>query len=92
MRNIYDIIAEQKSMVDINLLSLELKYISEDYEIIQEGLGEGIKKIINSIVEFIKKMIRKVKEFISKITGYFRNDENYGLSFIINSVEEMEKN
>ena len=77
MRNIYDIIAEQKSMVDINLLSLELKYISEDYEIIQEGLGEGIKKIINSIVEFIKKMIRKVKEFISKITGYFRNDKDY---------------
>lgn len=26
------------------------------------------------------------------LTGYFRNDENYGLSFIINSVEEMEKN
>lgn len=55
MRNIYDIIAEQKSMVDINLLSLELKYISEDYEFIQEGFGEGIKKIINSIIEFIKK-------------------------------------
>ena len=77
MRNIYDIIAEQKSMVDINLLSLELKYISEDYEFIQEGFGEGIKKIINSIIEFIKKIIRKVKEFVSKITGYFRNDRDY---------------
>ena len=61
MRNIYDIIAEQKSMVDVNLLSLELKYISEDYEIIQEGMGEGIKKIINSIIEFIKKNNTKSK-------------------------------
>ena len=26
------------------------------------------------------------------LTGYFKNDDNYGLSFIVNEVEEMEKN
>lgn len=91
MRNIYDIIAEQKSMVDVNLLSLELKYISEDYEIIQEGMGDGIKKIINSIIEFIKKMIRKVKEFVSKITGYFRNDRDY-VKEADNLIKEVNQN
>lgn len=76
MRNIYDIISEQKSLVDINIASYDLVYISEEFDYLQEGVGETIKNAAKKIVEFIKNVIRKIKELISKVLNFFRNKKN----------------
>ena len=78
MRNIYDIIAEQKIMVDIQLDSYELDYLYESFqyvsddEYIQESLSEMGKKVI----AFIKQLIVKIKDLINKILGYFKKSGN----------------
>lgn len=77
MRNIYDIISEQKALVDVNISSYELVYISEEFDYVQEGIGEGIKNLVKKIVEFIKTVIKKIKEFISKVVGYFKRDRDF---------------
>ena len=76
MRNIYDIISEQKALVDINIATYDLNYVTsyliesrEDYYI-QEGIGEGIKNAANKVVEFIKNIIRKIKELIHKVVNW----------------------
>ena len=62
MRNIYDIIEEQKALVEINIAKYDLDYVtnylsesSENYYL-EEGLGEGIKNAANKVVEIIKKI------------------------------------
>lgn len=78
MRNIYDIIAEQKIMVDMQLDSYELDYLYESFqyvsddEYIQESLSEMGKKVI----AFIKQLIVKIKDLINKILGYFKKSGN----------------
>ena len=87
MRNIYDIIAEQKAIVDINIASYDLNHtnnhlISNDYYL-QEGIGEAIKKGAGKVVELIKTIIRKIKELVSNVIGFFKKTNN--------EVESMEK-
>lgn len=77
MRNIYDIITEQKIVIDINMSSYDMEYtINQLYEqcdlyCVQEGVGEGIKNVANKIIEFIKSIIRKIRELIQKVINFF---------------------
>ena len=72
MRNIYDIIEEQKAMVSVNICSYELNYIAEEFKCLQEGVGETVKNVVNKIIEFIKMVIRKIKELLGKVFGFFK--------------------
>ena len=73
MRNIYDIIAEQKALVDVEICSYELKYLAEEFDCLQEGFGETVKNILTKVVEFINTIIRKIKELVSKVVNFFRS-------------------
>lgn len=74
MRNIYDIIAEQKLITDINIYQYEMNYINEcflaDNEYIEEGIGESIKNIAHKVIEFIKKIINGIKEMARKLINW----------------------
>ena len=76
MRNIYDIIAEQKAMVDVNMAKYDLDYVVEtfnDYDFyVQEGLGDLGRKVI----AFIKSIIEKIKELIRKVINFFTGRGN----------------
>ena len=78
MRNIYDIIAEQKALVDVEICSYELKYLAEEFDYLQEGVGETLKNVGSKIIEFIKKVIAKIKELIGKVVNFFRGKKNGG--------------
>ena len=41
MKNIYDIIAEQKSMVDFRISCFELSYLTEEFDYMEEGFVDG---------------------------------------------------
>lgn len=75
MRNIYDIIAEQKAIVDVNIVTYELNYtisqFSDYHDFVQEGFGEAVKNVAKNVVEFIKKIIEKIRELIKKVIGFF---------------------
>ena len=73
MRNIYDIIAEQKAMVDVNIASYDLAGTTLNY--IQEGFGEKVKKGAKQVVEFIKKILRKIKELCMKVFGFMKKKD-----------------
>jgi hypothetical protein len=69
MRNIYDIIAEQKAITDINMASYDLNYTIEYFmvdEYVEEGIGESLRNLGQKIIEFIKTIIRKIGELIRK--------------------------
>ena len=89
MRNIYDIIAEQKAMVDINIASYDLQYTNEHFMMnqdtyyLQEGFKDSIKNIVKKVKEFIKKIIQKIKDLYRKVIGFFKKSED--------SVEDLEK-
>jgi hypothetical protein len=75
MYNIYDIISEQKILVDMNTNRYEINAIAEstlsylhEYEYIEEGLSDVANKIIN----FIKTMMAKLRELVNKILNYFK--------------------
>jgi hypothetical protein len=76
MRNIYDIIAEQKAVVDVNMAKYDLDYVVEtfnDYDFyVQEGLGDLGRKVI----AFIKSIIEKIKELIRKVINFFTGRGN----------------
>lgn len=82
MRNIYDIITEQKIVIDINMSSYDMEYtINQLYEqcdlyYVQEGIGEGIKNVANKIIEFIKSIIRKIRELIQKVINFFTDKKD----------------
>ncbi len=88
MRNIYDIIAEQKALIDVNIASYDLEYTNkyfiknQDTYYLNESFGESIKKIIDAFVKFVKKLIRSIKELIQRVFGFFRKRES--------SVESLE--
>lgn len=75
MRNIYDIIKEQKEIIDIDIATKDLYYtieyfqINEDY--VEESIGDGIKKLANAVIEFIKKIINKIKQVVRSIINFF---------------------
>ena len=67
MRNIYDIISEQKIMVDININRYDMHYLIEsldkNYFYVEEGLVDSVKNIGRKVIEFIKKLIAKNKKY-----------------------------
>ena len=75
MNNIYDIISEQKILVDMNTNRYEINAIVEstltylrEYEYVEEGLSD----IANKIINFIKTMMAKLRELVNKILNYFK--------------------
>lgn len=76
MRNIYDIIEEQKALVEINITKYDLDYVTscliehQEEFYIEEGIGEGIKNAAHKVVEFIKKIINKIKELVRKVVNW----------------------
>lgn len=80
MRNIYDIIAEQKSVVDIDMASYDLNYTishmaNNDYYM-QEGLGESIGNLIKKVIAFIKSLLQKIKELIKGVINFFTGNKD----------------
>lgn len=80
MRNIYDIISEQKIMVDMQINNYELHSINEsfntlkstiDYEYIEEGLSD----IADKVVQFIKNMLAKIRELVGKVINFFKGKQ-----------------
>ena len=80
MKNIYDIIAEQKAIVDVNISSYDLNYTINHFinhqEYIQEGFGESVKKMVDGFIKFIKTLIQKLREFIRNIFGFFKSSDD----------------
>ena len=82
MRNIYEIISEQKARVEMKITSYDLDYTinhlmnQEELYSIQEGLGESLKNLGKKVVEFIKKLIGKIKEMINKVLDFFRKTDD----------------
>ena len=78
MKNIYDIIAEQRVILDVNIASYDLNYtvsqFSEYHDFVQEGFGDAAKKVI----DFIKKIIEKIKELIKKVIKFFTSPSSSG--------------
>lgn len=82
MRNIYDIISEHRTLIDVKFASHDLEYTNdyfinnqEDYYV-QEGLGEGIKNGVQKVLEFIRSIIEKIKNLFSKIRDFFSKRRN----------------
>ena len=75
MKNIYDIISEQKALVDINFASYELDYtintINNNDLYVQEDFSNTVKNGAKKVVEFIKAVIEKLKAFFGKVKEYF---------------------
>ena len=80
MKNIYDIISEQKAIVDVNISSYDLNYTINHFinhqEYIQEGFGESVKKMVDGFIKFIKTLIQKLREFIRNIFGFFKSSDD----------------
>ena len=89
MRNIYDIIEEQKAIVDVNMAIYDLQYTNEfcleslNMYAVNEGVGESIKKAGKKAVEIIKSIIAAIRNLVGKVTGFFKKSEN--------EVDKMEK-
>ena len=79
MKNIYDIISEQKAIVDVNISSYDLGYtiksLDNDNFYLSEGVGENIKNAIDKIIAFAKNMISKIKELIARVIRYITGVE-----------------
>jgi len=79
MKNIYDIISEQKSIIDINIASYNIDYLtnfileSHDICYIEESSG-----VVQKVIEFIKTLIRKIKELINKVVNFFTGKKDLG--------------
>ena len=82
MRNIYDIIREQKVLVDLNIMKYD-RYHTNDFIIaneqtlyVQEGFGEKVSKAVKKVIEFIKNVIKKIGEIVKRVFNYFRGESN----------------
>lgn len=75
MRNIYEIIEEQKHMADVNIAFYELEHINESYIYLTEGSGGGIVK---KVIDFIKTIMRKIKELVQKVISLFTGGKSGG--------------
>ena len=95
IKNIYNVY-KSKATVKIGIFVTKVKEIltkSNSKMVIINGFDQtqDIEAILfnNQYDEFAH--LIKEEEYLA-LTGYFRNDENYGLSFVINKVEKMEAN
>ena len=82
MGNIYNIIAEQSGLVNVNIASYELDYIINtinNSSYIQEGFGDVVKSGAKKVVEFIKMLIEKLKNLFSKIMNFLFKSGNRGV-------------
>ena len=74
MRNIYDIIAEQKAIVNVNLSKYDLDYtishMANNEYYMQEALGENVKNAINKVIEFIKTIAAKIRDLVKKMIDF----------------------
>ena len=82
MRNIYDIIREQKVLVDLNIMKYD-RYYTNDFIIaneqtlyVQEGFGDKVSKAVKKVIEFIKNVIKKIGEIVKRVFNYFRGESN----------------
>ncbi len=92
MKNIYDIIAEQKAVVDVNIADYDLSMTIGNFNnYIQESFGESIKKAAKKVVEFIKKIIAKIKELVGKVLSYFRKSETKTIDSMNADIAEANK-
>lgn len=80
MKNIYNIITEQKAFVDFNISKYDLEYTISQFEnneyYIQEGLGESIQNAGRKVIEFIKKIISKIRDMVRAVINIFRKNND----------------
>lgn len=80
MKNIYNIITEQKAFVDFNISKYDLEYTISQFEnneyYIQEGLGESIQNAGRKVIEFIKKIISKIRDMVRAVMNIFRKNND----------------
>lgn len=90
-RNIYEIISEQKALVDINMASYDLIYtisnINDEFTYSTESFGSKVKEIIEKFIQFVKAFLNKIKEFVSKIFNFFRGGNDK-----VKTIEDKLKN
>jgi hypothetical protein len=94
MKNIYDIISEQKYVVDVNIASYDLEYVATCFnknEYLQEGVGETVKNVAKKVIEFIETMIRKIKELVKKIINYILGKRGNGYQKAMQQVKSKSK-
>lgn len=80
MKNIYNIITEQKAFVDFNISKYDLEYTISQFEnndyYLQEGLGESIQNAGRKVIEFIKKIISKIRDMVRAVINIFRKNND----------------
>lgn len=80
MRNIYDIIAEQKSSIDVKITGYEINYLvshflyNQENYYVEEGLGSTLKSFGKKVVDFIKKIIEKIRQLVRNFLNFFRKN------------------
>ena len=92
--NIYDIISEQKYVVDVNIASYDLEYVTTCFnknEYLQEGVGETAKNVAKKVIEFIETMIKKIKELVKKIINYILGKRGNGYQKAMQQVKSNSK-
>lgn len=95
MRNIYDIISEQRLMVEVNFASYDLKYTVEHFQqndYLQEGVGESLKKAWETIKKWFINIINKIKSFFSKTKNVSSSVSSDDLNKIIKNNNELRGN
>ena len=97
MRNIYDIISEQKSEIDSKIISYELDFFNISYinnQYIQEGFGDNIKEAGKKVIEFIKAVIAKIKEMVRKMIDFLtgKNSPSKRADALKKQIDEDLKN
>jgi ElaB/YqjD/DUF883 family membrane-anchored ribosome-binding protein len=97
VRNIYDIISEQKSEIDSKIISYELDFFNIDYinnQYIQEGFGDNIKEAGKKVIEFIKTIIAKIKEMVRKMIDFLtgKNSPSKRADALKKQIDEDLKN
>lgn len=94
MKNIYEIISEQKYVVDVNIASYDLEYVANCFnknEYLQEGVGETVKNVAKKVIEFIETMIRKIKELVKKIINYILGKRGNGYQKAMQQIKSNSK-
>lgn len=80
MKNIYNIITEQKAFVDFNISKYDLEYTINQFDnneyYLQEGLGESIQNAGRKVIEFIKKIISKIRDMVRAVINIFRKNND----------------
>lgn len=87
MKNIYDIITEQRSLIDINISNYDIDYLTNYIFESQDTLYiEESSSLVQKVIEFIKSIIQKIKELIAKVVNFFTGKKD-----IANKLEQQIK-